>query len=70
MAMLTNPFETQLVQSLGVRIGPAQTSSSAETPAEALAEAGPKCPFAGMVATTDTPAQATDTASVRLDVEC
>ena len=22
MAMLTNPFETQLVQSLGVRIGP------------------------------------------------
>ena len=24
MAMLTNPFETQLVQSLGVRIGPTE----------------------------------------------
>src|SRR5215212_691617 len=34
MAMLTNPFETQLVQSLGVRIGPAAgagTSSGAGT---------------------------------------
>jgi len=39
MAMLTNPFETQLVQSLGVRIGPA----------EASATAGSKCPFPGMM---------------------
>ena len=29
MAMLTNPFETQLVQSLGVRIGP-ETSDGGE----------------------------------------
>jgi hypothetical protein len=62
MAMLTNPFETQLVQSLGVRIGP-ETSGTASTraagrlraagasasPAEALAEAGGKCPFSAMI---------------------
>src|SRR5215207_5275190 len=29
MAMLTNPYETQLVQSLGVRIGPDTSASSA-----------------------------------------
>ncbi len=39
MAMLTNAYETQVVQSLGVRIGPA----------EALAEAGGKCPFPAMI---------------------
>ena len=31
MAMLTNPFETQLVQSLGVRIGPETGASSVGT---------------------------------------
>ena len=40
IAMLTNQFETQLVQSLGVRIGPA----------EAGEKAAGKCPFPGMVA--------------------
>jgi hypothetical protein len=44
MAMLTNPFETQLVQSLGVRIGPDASSS-----AEASAETGTSCPFAAMM---------------------
>jgi hypothetical protein len=44
MAMLTNPFETQLVSSLGVKIGPA-----AEAGAEATAT-GSKGPFAGMMA--------------------
>src|ERR671912_404612 len=39
MAMLTNAYETQIVQSLGVRIGPA----------EASAEAGPGCPFTAMI---------------------
>ncbi|MEN3336995.1 MAG: hypothetical protein V7647_671, partial [Acidobacteriota bacterium] len=29
MAMLTNPYETQLVQSLGVRIGPESGSATA-----------------------------------------
>jgi Proto-chlorophyllide reductase 57 kD subunit len=43
MAMLTNPFETQLVQSLGVRIGP-EASSADSTPA-----AGTKCPFPAMM---------------------
>ncbi len=47
MAMLTNPFETQLVQSLGVRIGPA----------EAVAEAGAKCPFPAMMPATGTEAR-------------
>jgi hypothetical protein len=41
MAMLTNAYETQLVQSLGVRIGPG---------VEAGAEAGAgKCPFSAMI---------------------
>jgi hypothetical protein len=39
MAMLTNAYETQVVQSLGVRIGPA----------EASAEAGGRCPFPTMI---------------------
>jgi hypothetical protein len=43
MAMLTNPYETELVQSLGVRIGPA----------EASAEAGARCPFPGMIPATE-----------------
>ena len=41
MAMLTNAYETQVVQSLGVRIGPA-------TDAAATASGG-KCPFPGMI---------------------
>jgi len=40
MAMLTNPFETQLVASLGIKVGPG-------APAE---NDTPKCPFSGMVA--------------------
>ena len=39
MAMLTNAYETQVVQSLGVRIGPATDSAAA----------GSKCPFPGMI---------------------
>jgi hypothetical protein len=49
MAMLTNPFETQLVQSLGVRIGP-DTSVGATTGASATAT---KCPFPAMMAGID-----------------
>ena len=45
IAMLTNAYETQVVQSLGVRIGPDR--------AEASAEAGAKCPFAGMIPSTE-----------------
>ena len=46
MAMLTNAYETQVVQSLGVRIGPATDG------AEATASAG-KCPFPSMIPSTD-----------------
>jgi len=49
MAMLTNAYETQIVQSLGVRIGPEigdGTSSTASTSA-----AGTKCPFTAMIPT-------------------
>ena len=42
MAMLTNAYETQVVQSLGVRIGPAEASAKADT----------KCPFGAMIPTT------------------
>ncbi len=58
IAMLTNAHETQLVQSLGVKIGPGTTnaaampaageSSVAAGSAAARAEAG-GCPFAGMI---------------------
>ena len=47
MAMLTTPFETQLVQSLGVRIGP--DASSTESPRAA----GTNCPFAAMMPATE-----------------
>ena len=40
-AMLTNPAETEMVGSLGVRLG--------DTGAEAAAAAESKCPFSGMV---------------------
>ena len=42
MAMLTNAYETQVVQSLGVRIGPA-------TDAAAATASGGKCPFPAMI---------------------
>jgi hypothetical protein len=43
MAMLTNPFETQMVQSLGVKIGPDVSAAEPKT------EGASKCPFAGMI---------------------
>ena len=46
MAMLTNAYETQVVQSLGVRIGPDGASAAQ---AGASTEAGGKCPFSAMV---------------------
>jgi hypothetical protein len=39
MAMLTNAYETQLVQSLGVRIGPSEATSAGTA----------KCPFSAMI---------------------
>lgn len=58
MAMLTNAYETQVVQSLGVRIGPSAGTTAEGHPytagastgiAWASAEAESGCPFAGMV---------------------
>ena len=45
MAMLTNAYETQMVQSLGVRIGPAEASAEAG----ASTGTGSKCPFPAMM---------------------
>lgn len=44
-AMLTNPFETEMVQSLGVKIGPAAAGGEMADGARAAG----KCPFSGMI---------------------
>ena len=49
MAMLTNPFETQLVQSLGVRIGPDMGAGAPGT--GSTSASGSKCPFTAMIPT-------------------
>jgi hypothetical protein len=46
MAMLTNAYETQVVQSLGVRIGPGGDQKDAGT-------SGSGCPFTAMIPGTD-----------------
>src|SRR5262245_6286761 len=64
MAMLTNAYETQVVQSLGVRIGPSTPLGAG--PGEASAEAGAPtsgCPFSGMMPATD--AKSSDPGLVR-----
>ena len=55
IAMLTNAYETQAVQSLGVRFGPesdCKAASLGEASAEAGASAG-GCPFAAMIPGTE-----------------
>ena len=66
IAMLTNPMETEMVRSLGVRIGPAPAAAAppaaaASTPAAARLAPGAAeraaaggCPFSGMVAEMET----------------
>jgi Proto-chlorophyllide reductase 57 kD subunit len=54
IAMLTNAYETQVVQSLGVRIGP--STELGARPAEASAEGGKSgsgCPFSAMIPTVE-----------------
>ena len=68
MAMLTNAYETQVVQSLGVRIGPASSlgageSGGGDSAAEASAKAG-KCPFSAMIPGAD-PARSVEPLPVR-----
>jgi hypothetical protein len=48
MAMLTNAYETQVVQSLGVRIGPAVETGPPPTSSS-------KCPFTAMIPETESP---------------
>jgi hypothetical protein len=50
MAMLTNAYETQVVQSLGVRIGPDRAGAAAAEPGG--------CPFTAMIPSTDRPPEA------------
>ena len=52
MAMLTNAYETQVVQSLGVRIGPSTSLGTSPDAASSTASGG-KCPFSGMIPGTD-----------------
>src|SRR5438477_632175 len=53
MAMLTNPYETQLVQSLGVRIGPDRGMPAASASTGESTSSG-KCPFPAMMPGADT----------------
>jgi hypothetical protein len=46
MAMLTNAYETQIVQSLGVRIGPSTTLGAGP---ETASSTSAKCPFSAMI---------------------
>lgn len=54
-AMLTNPYETQLVRSLGVKIGPAAGGDAVATSGQAAQGAGAAdeetggCPFSGVL---------------------
>jgi hypothetical protein len=47
MAMLTNAYETQVVQSLGVRIGPGGGDAASSTGNSSAAGSG--CPFTAMI---------------------
>lgn len=49
MAMLTNPYETQVVSSLGVRIGPEQPAAGSDPRADASGATASACPFAAMI---------------------
>src|SRR5262249_10132069 len=77
MAMLTNAYETQAVQSLGVKIGPDRlraegvSAGPADVSDRLRAEGAPasesKCPFSAMIPSTDTtqPQSTGESASVR-----
>lgn len=48
IAMLTNAYETQIVQSLGVRIGPDVSSENGQS-AASKSTSGTNCPFTAMI---------------------
>jgi hypothetical protein len=49
MAMLTNAYETQVVQSLGVRIGPSTPLEASAATDPATGTSAGKCPFTAMI---------------------
>jgi hypothetical protein len=54
MAMLTNPYETQVVQSLGVRIGPSTAlGAGPATDGAASGTSASGCPFSAMMPATE-----------------
>src|SRR3954470_19142132 len=65
MAMLTNAYETQMVQSLGVRIGPVTDAGSSAS--------GSRCPFSAMIPATEgaheNPGHATSTGAEPLPIQ-
>jgi hypothetical protein len=65
MAMLTNAYETQIVQSLGVRIGP--ENGAGESSTKSASTSGTGCPFTAMIPTEQQaqPGQAIEPISVR-----
>ena len=65
IAMLTNAYETQVVQSLGVRIGPAAAGSARDSADTAAKASG--CPFSAMIPSDSDarPAAAGETVPVR-----
>jgi hypothetical protein len=67
MAMLTNAYETQVVQSLGVRIGPDHLRAEGVSAGQAgdLAEAGGRCPFSAMIQGEARPSPAGEPIGVR-----
>jgi Proto-chlorophyllide reductase 57 kD subunit len=68
IAMLTNAYETQIVQSLGVRIGPdrLRAEGASASQADASTEAGSRCPFPAMIAgADDAPQRGAGEASIR-----
>jgi len=52
MAMLTNAYETQVVQSLGVRVGPSTPLGAGPATDAAAATSAGKCPFSAMIPST------------------
>jgi hypothetical protein len=63
MAMLTNAYETQMVQSLGVRVGPSPESGAGS--AQASVEPGGRCPFGAMIPGAAASVPAADLVAVR-----
>jgi hypothetical protein len=67
MAMLTNAYETQVVQSLGVRIGPSTSLGASPGTETAVTTSAGKCPFPALISSTEgtSEARAGDQIAVR-----